>query len=194
TLAILLAPLADPQPGTDANGYLPYPVSVAIWYVFSLFCLAAGLHVLASALEGTSPDPAVRGQSWGTPRWWALRVIPLLSCLPQIRGGLVRGQVTPLLLALLCAFIAALVRGRRLTAGLWLAAAICLKIIPVLLLVIPLSRRDSRCLLGCAVGLLLGLFVLPAAVFGPARAVDCSRQLYPVLLAPAGGGGPADLP
>jgi alpha-1,2-mannosyltransferase len=134
----------------------------------------------------------VRGQPRGTRRWWALRVFPLLTCLPQIGGGLVRGQVTALLLALLCAFIAALVRGRRLTAGLWLAAAICLKIIPVLLLVVPLGRRDGRCLLGCALGLLLGLFVLPAAVFGPARAVDCSRQLYEVLLAPAVGLGSDD--
>src|SRR5262249_22945194 len=66
---------------------------------------------------------------------------------------------------------------------------ICLKIIPVLLLIVPLWSRDGRCLLGCAVGLLLGLFVLPAAVIGPARAIDCSRQLYEVLLAPAVGVG-----
>src|SRR6185369_3380366 len=65
TLAILLAPLADPPPGTDANGYLPYPVSVAIWYTFSLLCLAAGLHVLAGALEETSPDSSVRVQPRG---------------------------------------------------------------------------------------------------------------------------------
>jgi hypothetical protein len=191
-LAILIAPLADPPPGTDTSGYLPFVVSVAIWYVFSLLCLVAGLHVLASALEATSPDPAVRGQPRGTRRWWALRLYPLLACLPQLGGGLVRGQVTALLLAFLCAFIAALVRGRRWTAGLWLAAAICLKIIPVLLLVVPLWRRDGRCLLGCALGLLLGLFVLPAAAFGPARAVDCSRQLYEVLLAPAAGVGSDD--
>jgi hypothetical protein len=192
TLAILLAPLADPPPGADSNGYLPYPLLVAIWYVFSLLCLAAGLHVLASALEATSTDPTARGQPRGTRRWWALRLFPLLTCLPQIGGGLVRGQVTPLLLALLCVFLAALVRGRRLTAGLWLAGAICLKIIPVLLLVVPLRRRDGRCLLGCALGLLLGLFVLPASVFGPARAVDCCRQLYEVLLAPAVGLGSDD--
>ncbi len=189
TLAILMMPLADPPPGADSAGHLPYAASVAVWYVFSLLCLAAALHVLASALEQTSADPAVRGQPAGTRRWWALRLFPLLACLPQIGGSLVRGQVTLLLLALLCAFLAALVRGRRLTAGLWLAAAICLKIIPAFLFIVPLWRRDGRCLVGCALGLVLGLVVLPVAVFGPARAATCHRQLCEVLVAPSLGMG-----
>jgi alpha-1,2-mannosyltransferase len=189
TLAILLIPLADPPPGADPAIHLPYAVSVAVWYVFSLLCLAIALQVLASALEQTSTDPAVREQPAGTRRWWALRLFPLLACLPQIGGSLVRGQVTLLLLALLCAFIAALIRGRRLTAGLWLAAAICLKIIPVFLLIVPLKRRDGRCLAGCALGLVLGLIVLPVAVFGPARTVTAHRELCEVLVAPSLGVG-----
>ncbi len=188
-LAILMAPLADAPRGAARPGAVPYEASVAIWYAFSLLCLCLALHVLASALEETSPDPLVRRQPIGARRWWALRTLPLLACLAPVGGSLVRGQVTLLLLALLCAFIAATVRGRRGTAGLFLAGAICLKIIPAFLLILPLWRRDGRCLGGCAVGLVLGLVVVPAAAFGPADAVACYRELVRVLIAPALGLG-----
>jgi hypothetical protein len=84
---------------------------------------------------------------------------------------------------------AALVRGRRGQAGLWLAGAICLKVIPVFLLLYPLSRRDVRCLAGCTAGLLLGLAVIPAVVFGPARALGYYQEWTRVLLWPALGTG-----
>src|SRR5438874_9559923 len=38
--AILLVPLADPPPGADLSWTAPYAVAVAVWYAFSLFCLA----------------------------------------------------------------------------------------------------------------------------------------------------------
>ena len=50
-LAVLAAPLADAPPGADRSGLLPFAVSVALWYVLSVGCLAAGVHALASALE-----------------------------------------------------------------------------------------------------------------------------------------------
>lgn len=188
-LAVLLMPMADPPARQVQPWALPYAASVAVWYVFSLLCLVIALHVLASALEEKSPDPAVRQQPRGCRRWWGLRVWPLLACLPPIGGSLVRGQVTLLLLALVCCYLAATLRGRRLTAGLWLAAAICLKIIPALLLVVPLVRRDGRCLAGCAVGLVAGLFVVPAAAMGPTRTIACYRQFAAILLGPALGVG-----
>jgi hypothetical protein len=89
----------------------------------------------------------------------------------------------------LCGFVAALLRGRRLTAGLCLAGAICLKIIPAFLLVLPLWRRDGRCLAGCAVGVLVGLVLVPVAALGPARAVACYHDQYRFLIAPALGAG-----
>src|SRR5260370_36728864 len=98
--------------------------------------------------------------------------------------SLTRGQVSLLVLLLLCGAAAALLRGRRLQAGLWLAGAICLKVIPAFLLLYPLYRRDGRCLAGCAGGLVLGLAVIPAAVFGPARAVAPYPEWTPVLLWP----------
>ena len=186
--AVLMAPLADPPPGEHGR-YIPYAVSVGLWYFLSLLCLVPAVHWLASALEEVSPDPAVRSQPRGCRRWWLLRVVPLLTCLPAISSSLARGQVSVLLLLLLCGMAAALLRGRHGQAGLWLAGAICLKVIPAYLVLYPLYRRDWRCLGGCAAGLVVGLGVLPAAVFGPARTLAYYEEWTHVLVQPALGTG-----
>jgi hypothetical protein len=187
--AILLVPLADPPPWADHAGMLPYPVTVALWYVLNLVFVAAAVHLLACALEQRSPDPAVRSQPAGCRRWWALRLVPVLLCLPPIGHTLMRGQVNLLLLLLVCGTAAALLRGRSWQAGLWLAGAICLKVIPAYLLLYPLWRRDYRCLAGCALGLVLGLGLIPAAVLGPARTLAYYREWSQVLAAPGLGIG-----
>jgi hypothetical protein len=180
---------ANPTPlGPDAPPtvpYLPYPVSVAVFYIFSLLCLAFAVHVLASALERSSRWPEVRDGPAGTRRWWGLRIWPVLICLPPIGHTLVRGQANLLLLALICGLTAAVIRGRHFRAGLYLAGAICLKIFPAYLLLVPLWRRDGRCLAGCAAGLFVGLALVPALCFGPARAVKRYEELAQVLVGPA---------
>jgi hypothetical protein len=181
--AILLVPLADPPPGVDRSWTVPFPITVAIWYLFSLCCLAIAVHLLACSLEGTQPDMETARP------WWALRVLPVLACLPPIGHTLMRGQVTLLLLLLLCGMAAALLRGRRWQAGLWLAGSICLKVIPAFLILYPLQRRDARCLAACALGLVLGLGAIPAAVFGPTRTLAYYQEWSHVLLWPALGSG-----
>jgi hypothetical protein len=178
--AILLTPLADPPPGTDRGGTVPFAVSVAAWYVFSLLCLWLSAHWVAAALEAAGP-----GTVRGSRRWWRLRVLPILICLPAIGGTLMRGQINLLVLACLAGMTAALVRGRSWLAGLCLAGAISLKVIPGLLLLYPLWRRDGRCLAGCAVGLVLGLGIVPAVAMGPERTWACYEQWAEVLLRPA---------
>jgi hypothetical protein len=120
---------------------------------------------------------------------WTLRLVPVLACLPPIGHTLMRGQVSLLLLLLLCGAAAALLRRRNWQSGLWLAGAICLKVIPAFLLLYPLYRRDRRCLAGCAVGLVVGLAVIPAVVLGPARTVAYFQEWTHVLLWPALGTG-----
>jgi hypothetical protein len=188
-LAILLVPLADPPVGTNAPWVLPYPVTVALCYVLNVLCLALAVHGLAGALEETSPEPAALGRPRFGRRWWALRILPVLTCLPPIGHTLMRGQVNLLLLLLVCGTIAATLRGRRFQAGLFLAGAICLKVIPALLVLHPLCRRDGRCLAGCAVGLVVGLGLIPAAVFGPAQTVAYYEEWADVLVRPGLGAG-----
>jgi alpha-1,2-mannosyltransferase len=158
--AIALAPLADAPPGQDRAGMLPFGVSAAVWYVVNVVFLFLALYLLADSLRLRGP-----------PRWRG-QLLPLLACLTPVLHTLMRGQVSLFLLLLLSAFLAALYRGRRGQAGLWLAGAICLKVIPALLLLFPLWKRDMRCLAGCLLGLVLGLAVVPAAVFGWPRTVQ----------------------
>jgi hypothetical protein len=190
--AVLMAPLADPPPGADAAGMLPYPVLVAIFYLLSVAALALGVHLLASALEQASPTPAIHGQPAGSLRWWRLRIWPVLICLPPIGHTLVRGQANMFLLLAVCGLAAALMRGHRLRAGLWLAAAACLKIFPAYLLLVPLWRRDLRCHVGCLIGLVVGLVAIPVAALGPAQTARCYRQLTEGLIRPALAAGGDD--
>lgn len=182
--AILMAPLADAPAGVERVGLLPFALSVAIFYVLSLVCLAVGVHYLAKAVE-ESPGFGWLQRPWRDARaWWWLRVLPVLVCLPPIGHTLLRGQVNLLLLGLLCALAAATIRNRPWQAGGWLSAAICLKVIPAFLLLFPLWRRDYRCLAGCALGLLVGLGVVPVMVLGPEHAITCYKKFYSVVLSP----------
>jgi hypothetical protein len=187
--AILLTPIADPPPDVARDGTAPFGVSVAIWYWFSIGCLAWGVHTLCRALEQTSADPSIRLQPPGCGRWRALRFLPVVACLPSIGQTLARGQVNLVLLAVLCGLIAAIVRGRRWQAGFWLAGAICLKVIPAFLLIYPLWKRDLRCLAGCALGLVIGLGMIPAAVLSPQRTLYYYEEWTNAMLWPALGKG-----
>ncbi|HZZ77011.1 MAG TPA: glycosyltransferase family 87 protein [Gemmataceae bacterium] len=170
--AILLTPLADPPLDADRAGYLPYAVCVGICYLLNLLCLMAGVHSLASALQDHAEDPAYRTQPTYCKRWWVLRLWPVFVCVLPIGHTLMRGQVNAIVLAILCTAIAGWMRGQNYRAGLWLALAICLKVIPAYLLVYPLWKRDWRGLAGCAAGCLVGLGLIPLLAFGPTRATE----------------------
>jgi hypothetical protein len=182
--AILLVPLANAPAGESHTWMLPFHEAVALWYFFCLLCLVAAVHWLASALEEQSTDPAVRAQPRWCYRWWAARLWPVLVCITPVGQTLVRGQVNLLVLAMICAMLAAALRQQSWRAGLWLSAAICVKIIPAFLLLYPMWRRDWRWLGGCAAGLLVGLVVIPAVVFGPAKAWHYTQEWSNVFLQP----------
>jgi hypothetical protein len=165
--AILMTPLADPPKDADPTGYVPYKYSVAICYLLSLLSLFVGVHVLASAMEDRI---FAAGQPTYCRRWWLLRILPVVICFLPMGHTLMRGQVNVIVLALLCAATAGWIRGQSFRAGGWLAFAICIKVIPVYLLVYPIWKRDGRALLGCVAGCFVGLVLIPVAVFGPERA------------------------
>jgi len=169
--------------------YVPFSIAVAVFYLLNLVLLALALHVLASALEDTVGKKSGWSQPRWSRRWWILRVVPMVACLSPLAHTLMRSQANLYLLALFCGLMACLIRGQTFRAGLCLAGAICLKIFPAYLLLIPLWRRDPRMLGGCAAGLVVGLGLIPLLAMGPRQTVICYRELGEVLLGPALGVG-----
>ncbi|MHB1425277.1 MAG: glycosyltransferase family 87 protein [Gemmataceae bacterium] len=188
-LALLVAPLADAPAGADRTNMVPYAVSVAVCYLLNLLLLAFAVHQLARALERATDGGLPLSWPAGSRGWWALRMTPILACIIPIGHTLSRGQVNLLLLALFAGFLADLLNGRHFRAGLWLSGAICVKIIPAYLVLLPLWRRDGRCLAGCAAGLVLGLLLIPAVFLGPTRTVECYRDMTRTVLLPGLGNG-----
>jgi alpha-1,2-mannosyltransferase len=182
--AIAVAPLADPPPGQDATGFLPYPISVAIFYIGGVLLLFAGVHRFASALEETSTDPTFRAQTPHHRRWWALRIVPILVCLVPIGTTLGKGQVNTLILFLLASTGADWLRGKSFRGGLTLAVAIVIKVIPIYLLVLPMKNRDGRALAGCGLGLFLGLVAMPLCVWSPAETWNVYAKYGQVFVGP----------
>ncbi|MBY0523902.1 MAG: DUF2029 domain-containing protein [Gemmataceae bacterium] len=169
-LAIVLLPLADPPQGVDGSTFVPHAVAVALWYCISLGCVAVGVHALANALEGHAVGPKGQPCPVGCRRWWALRLVPLLTCLPPLGHSLMRGQVNPLVLALFCGMTASVIRGHSLRGGICLAGAICIKVYPAFLLIYPIWRRDTRFLGAVSWGWSLGsAWCQPSHLGQPAR-------------------------
>src|SRR5947209_6465432 len=114
TFSAFMVPFADPPRGQDRAGYLPYPVSVAVWYLISVALILWSAHVLAKTVLPSAVP--------GSRRWWHARMIPICACLGGIGFSLGKGQVTLLLVALIAAAFAAAMRARRFASGALLGA------------------------------------------------------------------------
>ena len=216
-LAIVFVPLGDPPPPplpplapgevrTPANTPWGYPVEgsqffglhrenaryfivTAVWYLLSVAGICFAAHALASALEGRAlrePPPA---EKKARQRWWGLRLLPLLVCAGSLGTDLSRGQVDIAMLAIIAAALYLAARGRELGSGLCLAIPAAVKLFPPFLLLYPFWRRRWRMAAGVVLGLTLGLVVVPAAIFGPRRAVEVYQTWFEVLAKPALGTG-----
>jgi hypothetical protein len=184
-LAILMAPLAEAPPGEAPLIALPYAASVAVWYVIGLAALVLAVHWLAVAVESSLPRLTPH-HDYG---WWSMRLVPLILVLPAAARTLARGQVNTIVVALLAGWAASLVTGRRARAGVFLAFAVCIKVIPAFLILHPLWRRDGRCLIGVTAGLVFGLIVLPVLASGPEAALAQAATFLDVTVRPGVGAG-----
>ncbi|HEX4609634.1 MAG TPA: glycosyltransferase family 87 protein [Urbifossiella sp.] len=182
--AVAMVPLGDPYDFLPQDGYLPFAASAGIWYALSLAGLFYVVHAFAAAvLPGLAP---------GSRGWWYARMVPVYVCVGGIGHTLGRGQVNIAVLALAAAGFTAAVRNRRAASGAWLATAAVLKIIPTLLVLFPLARRDGRALLGAAAAVVGLIGVVPTAVWGVDGAVAVNTKMVRVVLGPVFASGDGD--
>lgn len=161
---LVMTPLADPPAGADRTGYLPFGTSVAVWYGLNVLLSAAAVHLLARA---GLPDARPLSR-----RWWMVRVVPFCVCISGLGFSLGRGQANSLVLVLLAGGLLLAVRRWAWWAGVLLAAAACVKVIPGLFVLFPLVRGRWTELLGVLAGGLVFMLLVPTAVWGPQGAVD----------------------
>lgn len=184
--ALLMVPFAEPPPSVQTDAFhVPFSVSVAVWYVLSVAIVFWAVHSFANA---ALPDARP-----GSRRWWYARTVPVYVCIGGIGFSLGRGQVNLLLVALIAGMFAAVVRNRRITGGIWLGAAIVIKLIPAFLLLFPFTRRDWRAGVGVATAMLIGLIAIPFSVWGPEKAL-AQHEYFVRNIMLAGSTGQGDHP
>jgi alpha-1,2-mannosyltransferase len=183
-LAMLLAHVVPAPVKYGVPATVAFAAAVSVWYILSLLALAWAISVLARTWLRPAPDAATPAGSGWRPIW-TIRLLPVVICLHCLGRELQLGQVDLFLLALLALVIACAAGGRSGWAGFWLAIAICLKVMPVVLLVYPLWRRDWRWLLTCAGGMVAGLVILPMLMFGPAKTFKYTQEYSQTLVLPA---------
>jgi len=174
--AVAMLPFADPFEFQDHAGYLPFWASVTAWYLLSVGLIAWSLHRFAAAVL---PDAVPYSR-----RWWYARTVPFYLGIGGLLYTLARGQVNTVVVALIAGLFTANCRRQPVRAGLWLAGAVALKVIPAYLLLDTVARKDWRSLLGLTLGLAMLLVAVPAAVWGWQGMIDNNLTFVDAVLAP----------
>ncbi len=177
--------LHDPISGRGGARYLPFWVSVSVWYLLSLAMIALSAHWIASAIQAA--DSTLRSLTISQRGWWMLRLWPVIFCAPPLFNGLSRGQSDALVLLSIAAFLRLASTNRAFASAIALAVAPAVKVIPGLLVLYPLWRRDTRSLAGLGVGAALTLLIIPAMVFGPSLALSYNLRWLQVMGLPGLG-------
>lgn len=128
--------------------------------------------------------------------WWAFRALAAGDATPGSRHAptaawialalvaayvfdcMVMGQMSMPLAALLVACWRLWSRGRPISAGLVLAFAASLKLLPLVVAGYFVLKREGRVLLGLLAGLVVCNVLLPSVVFGPRHAWELHREFY----------------
>jgi len=158
---VLLAPFA-------ALALLRVDAARLAWYVFNLACLAAGLYWWHAAL-GRTRGPDTRGP--------AVIAWPLLAVAYPLQTNFEHQNINAVLLAVLGLAALRQAQGRDRSAGLWLGAAVALKIFPILLYGVLAVRRAWRTLAWATASAVI-LTLLPVVRYGADRYVALLRDWW----------------
>jgi hypothetical protein len=147
--------------------FFPDAVAAGIWYVISVAMLVHMLWLSGSLARRFWPDT-----NW--PVAW-IGVWTFFGIFWPTVSGMARGQASVLLAWLVTLAIWAWFEKRQWLAGAALAAAIVVKVFPVLFLAYFAFKRQWTMLLATGVWLAMMVFVLPSLVFGVGGNLDLLR-------------------
>ena len=175
TLAVVLRPFANAPPRQEPLPWtFSYPTSLFLWFAIGVGALGHAIVKFGDGLDRHALDTPLQHGFFH--RWWAMRGGPLLVFLYIVGEGLGRGQVSTLLLLSMAGFAVAYADRRPVAAGLWLSLGIAIKVFPAILVVVPVLRRDWRCIAAIAVGVIAGLIVIPSLLIGPNDTIQLHHQ------------------
>lgn len=175
-VAILVAPFGSPQQG-DSHA-VPVVLTRMLWFLLNAGALSLAIHWIVKLLEQRSTS---NSSSITALRWWLHRLVPLGLLLNPITTSFQAGNANGLLLLLMASLLKNLVHQRSLAAGMTIAGAIFLNLWAVVLLFVPIWRRDRAMTMGILLGLFLVYLLLPSLVFGLQRTSRLNEQCVEVV-------------
>jgi hypothetical protein len=140
---------------------LPPVVGSLTWFYLKVAMTLVIFYWVFRLVAGTAPP---------FPPW--AKVVTILLSLRPIMGDLYHNNVNIFILFLLMGSLFAFCRGRPITSGVILALAIACKVTPALFIPYFLWKRAWRALAGCALGLILFLFIVPGICLGHDRNLE----------------------
>lgn len=173
-LAIAAAPFGNSADGSGASDTVPYPLTRALWFFVNVLCFWLATHWLVCLLE-TKDSPI------SPSRWWLHRLLPLFLLIVPLADSLQEGFADGVLLLVIAALLVSLTRRQFFATGLALAGAVCLQVTALVLLFIPIWRRDRVMSLGIVCGLLITLLLLPGLIFGLQHTNRLNEQYFSVI-------------
>lgn len=155
-LAILFVPLA----------LLPVNFSIVLWNVFNVFLVFWIVRTFYETMTGE------RFADLSNAQFWTICFLPILLTLRFILHHLSYGQANLLVLACLIGALKLMRNRRDLSGGALIGTALILKMIAVPFVFWIVAERKIKTMIGIALGILLGAFVVPAVFLGVSQNFD----------------------
>ncbi|MCP3916526.1 MAG: DUF2029 domain-containing protein [bacterium] len=168
----------EPIYGVGDEGYPTLPLTLLVMSPFhalgetlgplawALFKIVLSWWIVVSALRLACAGPsAPRGSPW-------IALVVVLFSFRALYSDVQHGNLNVLVGATVVGAMVAWSRGRPFSTGLWIGLGTVLKVTPALGVVLLLSKRSGRGLLGLGAGLALFGFVVPGLWIGWARNLE----------------------
>lgn len=164
--------------------WMPLPLAAIVWNALNLFCFFAAMAWTLSCLPLQKSD---------LQKFWAEANLfdkILMAAVPAaiLLDNLAMAQANILVFFLCVGSLALWKRGGAVTAGLFLASAIWMKMTPLIFCIFYLAKKSWKTLLGVVIGTFLFALLIPLVFFGVENTRLYSRQWVGRMIKPSVAG------